>query len=1475
MVTFANRAKVSTATTGAGTITLGAAELRSQTFGGAGLVDGDVVRYTIEDGNNFEIGTGTYTASGTTLSRTPSESSNGGAAINLSGVAVVFVTVAAEDLDGALNALVFDTRALAGEATIKPTANMIWVGTAAGSYLCFEATSSNPALTTAGGRTWRPASALDTRVQHWGVATHATKAAALAALDAMSGAERAGHQTALEAAFLHTSGVLLVDGWVEAIDEIVVGNACTPDLLGGIAGEQLIGGIYCGSRFNLLADSVVTAGATGVGSYAPYIKAMSISLDQSASETAAQVAYDAAIAGAPGDVPAAVAAGIVAFAGAIIDYPKPFVGKEAFGLLETMRVTGMTKPTTWTAPTFTPGSGNLDNIGGWEVQNLQLSGYNQRLRVENGFHFLKVGRIDDWVWDLGARAQDYRNRDITAGVKSEAIYFGRLDSLIVDHIGIFAAGQIVIDKGEGNAITDQIGTVQLDGHFSSLTLRSGRTQFGAIYGTEDVSAASLPHKILCESGSHIIASGSLLGNSDALIKVTGGRLEYDGIIRNTNINGHGGLVTAGQLVFDGAHFVIGVVGSFGFADWNVGYLEQSGTGEMIVTANCTAEQYTSGGVVQGPAVQTWQIAKVTANNPGCNVLPAPRSRVDMVQALSGSDYNLYPVKGSQVYPLDGVHYIGVGGTTVIADLPGLLLAQGLFYSTRAAFVSAVAGGADYATGAVVFADGIGYLKVASSTAISDLLNFIPHDRASPVHWGADRSGVSDSLVATEAALTYLATLGGGVLYYPAGSYLYGGASAGWVDILSSVEIVGDGVNDSILNYKTQNGGQGFFFASDSGAGWNISMKDISLVGSWGDGGDYTTTTGQLFRATVAGDVTLDNVMFKNCSFMATAVSGANFFSATNVQVINAAADGIRATNTKRLIVSNCYIENCNDDAIALHTLDSGPDPVDISVTVTGNVLVDSQGIAIIGAKHTTITGNVITRPIVRGIFVGGKAGTEGNTAPISINITGNKISDCFRGFVFSNISGSGGEYIIVQMEPPTPVGGTGTDYVGSSDGSGGVVEPWSYIYTNNTDASKVIAGAYWLNISDNICTRTLKPTANYSDYGFGSRLSRTGPSNPAIVATDIVHSQIMLKESYRDTKVSGNILSGGEYGIDLVCSTTIAAAQYNNVSITGNIVTNFSTRGINISGPGLLQIKANSFDGDPYNIHADRVANGKWGAGFANNTGLFILTAHAIITDNSFRNVGRVIGGTLTEELQWDGNQIICDPNGTGTDADNIGIRGIAEPSRYGYIVVEDGDPASANFNRAQQPCLLVNNGPPTTGTYVRGHFTRNALPTILGTGGSQYIITGWVRITTGSAHVLDTDWSPVYGTSAILDILGTVSESGGVPTGSIIERGSNANGEYVRFADGTQICVSKISVDVTSTALQTASLPAIFAGNPISVSASNVDNSANSALYLTNIQRAYSTTAVYAFRIATAGTSTAPTADSEKLIMSATGRWF
>jgi hypothetical protein len=54
-------------------------------------------------------------------------------------------------------------------------------------------------------------------------------------------------------------------------------------------------------------------------------------------------------------------------------------------------------------------------------------------------------------------------------------------------------------------------------------------------------------------------------------------------------------------------------------------------------------------------------------------------------------------------------------------------------------------------------------------------------------------------------------------------------------------------------------------------------------------------------------------------------------------------------------------------------------------------------------------------------------------------------------------------------------------------------------------------------------------------------------------------------------------------------------------------------------------------------------------------------------------------------------------------------------------------------------------------------------------------------------------------------NILGLVSQTGGVPTGAIIERGSNANGDYTKFADGTLICLHTITYASDTSALGSA----------------------------------------------------------------------
>lgn len=52
-------------------------------------------------------------------------------------------------------------------------------------------------------------------------------------------------------------------------------------------------------------------------------------------------------------------------------------------------------------------------------------------------------------------------------------------------------------------------------------------------------------------------------------------------------------------------------------------------------------------------------------------------------------------------------------------------------------------------------------------------------------------------------------------------------------------------------------------------------------------------------------------------------------------------------------------------------------------------------------------------------------------------------------------------------------------------------------------------------------------------------------------------------------------------------------------------------------------------------------------------------------------------------------------------------------------------------------------------------------------------------------------------------NILGTVSQTAGVPTGAIIERGSNANGEYIKYADGTLLCAAESTTLLTTSTAQ------------------------------------------------------------------------
>lgn len=63
------------------------------------------------------------------------------------------------------------------------------------------------------------------------------------------------------------------------------------------------------------------------------------------------------------------------------------------------------------------------------------------------------------------------------------------------------------------------------------------------------------------------------------------------------------------------------------------------------------------------------------------------------------------------------------------------------------------------------------------------------------------------------------------------------------------------------------------------------------------------------------------------------------------------------------------------------------------------------------------------------------------------------------------------------------------------------------------------------------------------------------------------------------------------------------------------------------------------------------------------------------------------------------------------------------------------------------------------------------------------------LRMTVMNRPKLAEDWGDLHHLVSLQNLVGDVTQTNGAPTGAVIERGANADGSYVRFADGTQIC--------------------------------------------------------------------------------------
>lgn len=402
------------------------------------------------------------------------------------------------------------------------------------------------------------------------------------------------------------------------------------------------------------------------------------------------------------------------------------------------------------------------------------------------------------------------------------------------------------------------------------------------------------------------------------------------------------------------------------------------------------------------------------------------------------------------------------------------------------------------------------------------------------------------------------------------------------------------------------------------------------------------------------------------------------------------------------------------------------------VVISGNRLSDcGGGIAAFGGRRIAITGNEIERSRLRGIVVG-VAASQPNISH-AITISGNTITDVINRNTIDALS-DGNRYITILS---TVQAGTGIAVPGLPSGAGTFESMDAALLTNA--AGGPLAPASWITVSGNVLARTLVAGGSYSSYGHGNMFTRNGYLNPTITEAMLSTTAVGVyaENGLRDSVIASNVIRGVNSGVLFGG----AVNDLENVTIHGNVLVRFGSAGVAfdsaVTNGKNIEVSDNIFDGDPYHEHANRGSGGTWAASGA-PVGVFVQNAKGVIArNNTFRRVCRLsdkLSNAGTDNALFSGNVYDCEPAALGFSTSNVGVGEIPRGSVKAIARIVDSNPTSATYGLTLNVCQTDKSSIPTTGAYVAGHFVHN-------NGASVLAPYGWQRATTGSNHVLGTDW--------------------------------------------------------------------------------------------------------------------------------------
>lgn len=588
--------------------------------------------------------------------------------------------------------------------------------------------------------------------------------------------------------------------------------------------------------------------------------------------------------------------------------------------------------------------------------------------------------------------------------------------------------------------------------------------------------------------------------------------------------------------------------------------------------------------------------------------------------------------------------------------------------------------------------------------------------------------------AWQACINAAITLGHRTADVTKGIYTFNGTDPA-LDPGTGVSMIGQSRGGCRMRVTEADGGTPklLFYNVDGGDKEELSIQHMTIEGTLFDGvAQHGTWLGLMQFYPV---VSVVNVGFRNISCIGFIFQNCDAVTYDRVRATDIARCPVRVTNARKINLHSLLLERTGDDPISVHVGNSSL--ASASPAIGEDILIDKVQLVACNGAIKSLGGRRVSVTNVHGILSAGiiigdtGESTEGGQQPFAVRLKNIEMADCTR----FQTGGAIAQAIAVYAAEARGSTATHSTIPGLWDSTASAfIEYWNHRDGVRTESGDALNPMIAIQAEGITVHRTLPDAADVSDYGYGT---------PNVAGAYVV--QAMDETNLRpDIGVNFDGFCVGLEMTNFYIANAGVGLQFRHWKHSKSLrfgrgaIRDTPTASVSVAGQPVSQETLNAifdgvtFDADPFRRNANSNTDGTYdvnGTPTAISCGANV--AGMQILNSQFWNCCRITNATTTLHY-WSANKaFLGTPTALGFNAANKGIGNV--PNIPGVdICIIDADPTSATYEQSAQQLLKTSAAMPSAGWYPVGWFTAKTTPDA---------VVGWRRITSGTGHVLNTDW--------------------------------------------------------------------------------------------------------------------------------------